>query len=654
MTTLGTRGSRPRRAGGLAAGRGTPRTAASRTRTGAGRVRPAGTRSPRRATVRASRAATPQRARSMASAAYGRVMGHSPALRNARSSNRLRAVLVMYLILTLALGWRLLDIQVRSAPLYREMARKQTERAVALPAERGKLYDRTGEPLAVSLPTATIVANPRQLAQLEGKVAPADVAVALAPVLGTGAAELEERLRRDKGFVYLARQESREVGDAVAALNLPGIHVLDEPRRAYPAGALASQILGFAGTDHKGLSGLERQYDTLLAGLPGRMVEQRAPQGLQISSAPRVGEHPVAGTDLVLTLDREIQATTERLLAEAVEAHKAEGATGVVIDVETGEILAMAGMPSYDPSDIGSAEGYARRNRVVTDAYEPGSVNKLVTAAAALEEGVIGPKEKMKIGSAVTVGGKTFSDSYSPERGTLGDIIRDSSNVGTIKLAQELGPDRLHDYLLRFGFGRATALAFPGETDGLLADPSQWSGTSLPTIAIGQGVSGSLLQVAQLYATVARGGVYRDPVLVRGSVDSDGALAPAAEAESHRVVSQDTADTLKEMLADVVEDGTGVNAAVPGYRVAGKTGTAQKPSEDGAGYEPGAYVGTFVGFAPVERPEVVVAIAIDKPRKGYYGGTTAAPVFSELLRFTLGHRRVPPTDDAAGPGEPHV
>jgi cell division protein FtsI (penicillin-binding protein 3) len=555
-------------------------------------------------------------------------------------------VLAVYLIITLALGWRLVDIQVRSAPHYRELARRQTERDLEVPAERGKLYDRTGEPLAVSLPTATIVANPRQLDDAEAAVDPAAVAARLATVLDVDERELKAQLRRDKGFVYLARQQPRAIGDQVVALNLPGVQVLDEPRRTYPAGPLAAQVVGFAGTDHKGLSGLERQYDTLLAGRPGHMLEQRAPQGLAISSAPRIGEPPIAGTDLVLTIDREIQATTERLLTEAVSRHKAKGASGVVLDVETGEILAMASMPGYQPDKIGSASSYARRNRVVTDAYEPGSVNKIVTAAAALEEGVVRPRQKMKIGSAVTVGGKTFSDDHSPARGSLADIIRDSSNVGTIKLAQKLGPKRLHGYLRRFGFGHATALAFPGETDGILAHPSQWSGTSLPTIAIGQGISVSLLQVAQTYATVARGGVYRDPVLVRGSVSSDGELDPAADPVTRRVISQQTAQALSRMLVGVVKDGTGTSAALSDYRVAGKTGTAQKPAEDRPGYEPGAYVGTFVGFAPAERPEVVVAIAVDEPRRGYYGGTTAAPVFHELMQFTLGHRRIPPPDGA--------
>ncbi len=556
-------------------------------------------------------------------------------------------MLAAYLIVTLALGWRLVDIQVLSAPLYREKARKQTERDLELPAERGKVYDRTGEPLAISLPTATIVANPRQIAEAGDKVDVGELARTLSGVLREPVDEIEALLRKDRGFVYLARQEPHDLGVRVAALDLPGVQVLDEPKRTYPAGPLGSQIIGFAGTDNVGLSGLERQYDSLLAGLPGRMVAQRAPQGLEISSAPRIGEPPVAGTDLVLTLDSEVQATTERQLARAVKRYKAKGASAVVIDVDTNEILAMASLPNYEPRRIGTAPAYARRNRVVTDAYEPGSVNKAVTAAAALEEGVITPRTSMKIGSSYTVAGKTFTDTHGIARGTLADIIRESSNIGSIKLAERVGPEKLHDYLVRFGYGRATALAFPGETDGLLADPEDWSGTRLPTVAIGHGVAASLLQVAQVYATIARGGVYRDPVLVRGTVGSDGTLVPAAAGESRRAVSQRTATVLSRMLVDVVDDGTGTRAAVPGYQVAGKTGTAQKPREGRPGYEPGAYVGSFVGYAPADRPEVVIAVSVDEPRTTYYGGSTAAPLFSEIMTFTLGHRRVPPSDPEA-------
>ncbi|HEX6254588.1 MAG TPA: penicillin-binding protein 2 [Euzebyales bacterium] len=576
-------------------------------------------------------------------------------MRDARSSRRLRTALALYLVITLALGWRLVDIQVLSAPAYREMARRQTERDLELPAERGKVYDRTGEPLALSLPTATIVANPRQIADAGDKVDVAGIARSLSRLLPVATDEVEAQLRQDRGFVYIARQQPYELGDRVAELDLVGIQVFDEPRRTYPAGPLAAQIVGFAGTDNVGLSGLERQYDALLAGMPGRMVAQRAPQGLEISSAPRIGELPVAGTDLVLTLDSEVQATTERLLATGVKTYRAKGASAVVIDVETSEILAMASLPTYEAERIGSASEYARRNRAVTDAFEPGSVNKAVTVAAALEEGLVRPRTRLQIGATHTVGGKTFTDSHAVGRATVAEIVRDSSNIGSIKLAQRLGPERLHAYLRRFGYGRATALAFPGETDGLLADVDGWSGTSLPTIAIGHGVAASLLQVAQVYATIARSGVAVDPVLVRGTVGSDGELQPAAPPERRRVVSSRTARRLSKMLADVVADGTGTNAAVPGYEVAGKTGTALKPREGAPGYRAGVYISSFVGYAPADRPEVVVAVSVDEPRRGQYGGATAAPLFSELMRFTLGHRRVPPSEpDALDPDGPDV
>ncbi len=639
-----------------AAGRSSTTTRRSASRSGAphGRSRAAGratagSRS-RSATGRTTTRRTAGRSPTLRTGARGAAPRRAPArtqpaVRNARSSRRLRVVLLTYLAITLALGWRLIDIQVLSAPTYRERARAQTERELALPAERGKVYDRTGEPLAISLPTATVVANPKQIADAEREVDVDAMARQLSAILSVPTAELAEQLRQeDRGFVYLARQQPHELGEHVEELGLAGISVLDEPRRQYPAGALASQIVGFAGTDNVGLSGLERQYDTLLAGMPGRMVAQHAPQGLEISSSPRVGEPPVAGTDLVLTLDSEVQATTERLLADAVKQTKAQGASAVVLDVRTGDILSMASLPNYDPAAIGDASGYERRNRVVTDAYEPGSVNKAITAAAALEEGVVTPKTKVRIGSSHTVAGKTFTDSHATDRAALPEIIQYSSNIGTIKLAQRLGPDRLHEYLERFGYGHATALAFPGETDGMLADVDDWSGTSLPTMAIGHGVSASLLQVAQVYATIARGGEYRDPVLVRGTVGADGELQPAAAGERRRVVSERTAALVSRMLVRVVDDGTGTNAQVAGYQVAGKTGTAQKPAEDRAGYEPGAYVGSFAGFAPADRPEVVVAVAVDEPKAGYYGGTVAAPVFADLMRFTLGHRRVPPSE----------
>ncbi len=463
--------------------------------------------------------------------------------------------------------------------------------------------------------------------------------------------DLTETLSQDAAFVYLARQLPREVGAEVQALNLPGVAILEEARRVYPAGSLAAQVVGFAGIDGDGLAGMELGLESTLAGRAGTMRLEQAPQGLEISSAPREVLPPVPGDDVVLTLDREIQATTERVLANAVRGFNAQAGSAVVLDVESGQVLAMASVPDFDPGALADSDADARRNRALTDVYEPGSVNKVITASAALEEGLAEPDEVFGVPLGYRIGDKTFTDSHPPEKSkmTFREIIERSSNVGTIRIAERVGPERLYGYLRKFGYGKTTGSGFPGESPGLLAPPDQWSATSLPTISIGQGVSASLLQVASVFQTIAAGGERIEPTLLRGTVGEDGRLYAAPESERRRVVSEQTADALAQMLRGVVEDeyGTCPLCAVPGYRVGGKTGTAQKASETVRGYEDGSYVGSFVGFAPVEDPAIVVGVMIDEPRPVYYGGLTAGPTFAEIMEFALNHRRVPPSDPQA-------
>ncbi len=554
-------------------------------------------------------------------------------------------LLLSYLVLTGLMGWRLVSVQVVSAAEYRDLADRQVQRTVELPPTRGKLYDRSGEPLAMSLSAATIYANPRELR--EGGVDPTFIAAELAPLLDSSLEELMEALTSDTGFTYLARQVPRRVGQRVEAAKLAGVGVLAEPTRVYPAPGLASQVIGFAGVDNIGLEGLELSQDELLAGTPGRLSLERAPQGLEIAHGGRELEPPVPGTDLVLTLDRQIQATTESTLTDAVDRYGALGGSAVVMDTDTGEILAMASTPGFDPSNPRAADPYDRRNRAVTDIFEPGSVNKVIAAAAAMEEGKVWPDEVFTVPDTWQVGPKEFKDSspHETESMTFSEIIAKSSNVGTIQVAQRLEPAVFHDYLTAFGMGRATGLGFPGESRGLLRDPADWWVTDQPAMAIGQSVSSSLLQMAGVFETIASGGEWVQPSLVRGAVGADGRLRPAAEAERSRVVSTETAQTLSRMLVGVITDGTGELAAVPGYEVAGKTGTAQKPSEDG-GYQEGAYIATFAGFAPADDPALVVAVMLDDPTP-YYGGLTAAPVFSEIMEFALGHERVAPSDPGA-------
>ncbi len=559
---------------------------------------------------------------------------------------------MIYLLAFGAVGHRLVSVQVVHAEDYARLGELQRNRTIELPAKRGRIYDRNGDVLATSVDAATVYADPRAYRGQERSdgllVPPAAeagaVARALAPVLGREPAEIEERLRRDAHFVYLARQLPWDVGQRIREMGLPGIGILTEPRRVYPATALASQVVGFTGVDGEGLSGLEVAHEQVLAGEPGTLALELAPGGLTIAAGQRQLVPPEDGTDLVLTLDREIQHVAERAAARAVQEHAAKGAGVVVMDVATGDVLAMASVPSYDPNEPGTSDPAARRLRPVTDMFEPGSIQKALTAAAAVEEGIAGPGTTFHVGPGLRVGGKTFTDTHRRPAGpmTLAQIVEESSNVGTIILAQQLGPQRLHRYLEAFGYGRTLAVGFPGESAGSVPPPDQWSATSLPTIAIGYGVAVTLLQAAATYATLANDGAAVQPRLVRGTVGDDGRLVPGAPGGSQQVVSERTAALVRDMLTRVVdgERGTGRRAAVPGYSVGGKTGTARKPLEGARGYS-SEYIASFVGFAPAGDPRLVVAVMVDEPSP-IYGGLVAAPVFSEVMGFALAHRRVPP------------
>jgi cell division protein FtsI (penicillin-binding protein 3) len=476
--------------------------------------------------------------------------------------------------------------------------------------------------------------------------------------VGRESSELVDEMTKDRSFVYLGRQLDRQVGKRVSAMNLEGVGVLDAPRRLHPADGLAAQVLGFAGIDQTGLSGLEAEYDGVLAGEPGQLRRERAPGGLTISAAPRQIREPVPGSDVVLSLDRELQYTAERVLAKAVKKYSALGGSAVVMDVATGEVLAMDSTPRFEPGQTGSVSDYARRNRAVTDTFEPGSVNKAITASAALEEGVVSADETLVVPDSVKIAWKTFTDSHDhpTEPMSFSEIIAQSSNIGTIKVARRLGQQRLHDYMAACGYGEPTGLDFPGETAGLLPPVSDWTTTSLPTMAIGQGVSASLLQVAGVFTTIARDGEWISPTLAKGRVGPDGELHPTGPPQRRRVVSPSTAQTVRSMLVGVVEgeNGTGERARIPGYQLAGKTGTAQKPRVDAPGYKPGAFMASFVGLAPAARLELVTAVSLDEPSP-IYGGVTAAPAFSEIMGFALRHRGVtpaPPPDSPDGFGVP--
>ena len=569
---------------------------------------------------------------------------------------RIRWLLGIYGLLIAVVFAQLISIQVVDADDYADRSVRQRERTITLPAVRGRIYDRDGDVLATSVDGATVYADPRAYRPTEtpdgtpvpAAAAAADVAAALAPILGRDVADLTERLEQDAHFVYLGRQLDWSVGEEVEALDLPGVAVLAEPKRTYPGSALAAQVVGFTGIDGDGLQGLEAQYDGVLRGKPGTLLLERAPGGLDISTGIRELRPSQVGTDLVLTLDRDVQHAAEVAAASAVDEFEANAATVVVLEVATGDVLAMASSPGYDPNARIQDDQDAWRNRAITDVFEPGSTQKALTIAAAIEEGIVTAETDVEVPGHIRVASSTFRELSPTGEPTLtvGDIMERSSNVGTIRIAQELGDQRLDHYLRAFGYGSPTGSGFPGEASGMLMPPEDWWPTSLPTIAIGHGVAVTLLQLAGSYATLASDGRSVAPRVVLGTVGDDGRLKPVAARSGEQIVSPSTAHQVQGLLERAVtgDRGTGSLAAVPGYMVAGKTGTARKPATDGSGYSD-QYVATFAGFAPVHDPQIVVAVMVDEPNP-FYGGIVAAPVFSEVMEAALIARRVAPDGSA--------
>jgi cell division protein FtsI (penicillin-binding protein 3) len=546
----------------------------------------------------------------------------------------------LFVLLALSLGTvavRLVMLRVGDADQFEALARDQRVREITIPAERGTIYDRDRNDLAISLPARAVYANPALVDS------PDRVAERLGAVLDEPARLIRDGLTSRDSFVYLARKVDLEVAERIRKMHLPGIGLLDEIKRYYPGEELASQVLGFVGVDDVGLAGIELQYEDLLSGRPGKLVIEQDPQGRTIPQGERRSVMPVPGRDVVLTIDRDLQFQAQRALEGAVRANGARGGTVIVMRPQTGEILAMATAPTFDANEFDQAPSHLTRNRSVTDVYEPGSVNKVITISAALEEGLVDLGRTYSIPDSWRVADKLFHDSHPHPTMpmTVTDILAQSSNVGTIQIAQRLGAERLDDYLRAYGFGRSTGVGFPGEADGILMHAEDWWGTSMGTIPIGQGIAVTPLQMASVYATIANGGVRVPPRLVRGTLGPDGRLEPAPGSEPRRVVSERTARHVAGMLAQAVRSGTGQEAQIPGYWVAGKTGTARKPLEDSLGYSD-QYVASFIGFVPARHPQLVVAAIIDEPTT-VYGGIAAAPLFREVVRFALAHLRIPPS-----------
>ena len=552
------------------------------------------------------------------------------------ANRRIRLLLAVFAIVFGATLLRAIWLQGVRAQSLGRMAASQHRQTVDVAANRGTIYDSTGVQLAVGEQAMTVYADPLQIRD------PTKVAPVIARVLKLDPKQVYERISdRSHGFVYVERKADATRAARLQRLHITGLGFYPEESRFYPQHSIAAQVLGYAGVDNHGLSGLELTLDRPLAGQAGRETLVRDPFGHVLDSIVSKTAHD--GSDVSLTIDHNIQAEAEQVLRQTVQRWHAKDGTAIVLDPHTGAVLAMAVAPTYDANSFPTVPRDAQRNRAITDTYEPGSTFKLVTVAGALSTGIVTPQEKFTLPYEIQVADRRIHD--AEPRGTetmsVAKILAKSSNVGAITLAELLGKNRLASWISRFGFGHPTGIDFPGESQGIVLPVDKWSGSTIGNVPIGQGIAVTPMQMASAYAAIANGGVWTRPHLV----DRVGNGLPKPVFR-RRVVTRWIARELTSMLQNVVLDGTGTLAQIPGYHVAGKTGTAAKPDPRG-GYSTSKYVASFVGFAPATRPRVVVLVTVDEPQGAIWGGVVAAPAFKEIAQQTLQYLSAPPDAPAS-------
>ena len=551
-------------------------------------------------------------------------------MKAAATNRRITVLAAAFLALLAATLVRAIWIQVVKGPEYAAMALRQHRETVVVPASRGTIVDRNGEPLAIGKLSTTVYANPRQIDDAR------DVTLVAAKQLGVDPTTLYPTLKdRSKGFVYVARKADPRKAKILEAKDFAGLGFYPEELRFYPQGPVASQVIGYAGLDNKGLEGLERSLESTLAGTPGSQTIVKDPFGRALDVVETKPEKP--GRSVRLTIDREVQANAEEILQDTVRRWGARAATAIVMDPHTGEIYAMATAPRFNANRFPTTRADRRRNRAVTDTYEPGSTFKLVTVAAALQDRVVTPQTSFMLAPTIQVADRVIHDSHprGTERLTVRQIVEQSSNIGAITIAERLGAGRLASWVDRFGFGSKTGIDFPGESPGFALPLDQWSGSTIGTVPIGHGIAVTPIQMARGYSAIANGGVLVRPHLV-DRIDGK----TVGMTRGRRVVSKHVSEQMMSMLRGVVLEGTGTEAAIPGYTVAGKTGTAAKIDPDGT-YSTSRYVASFVGMVPASKPKLVIMVMVDEPHGQIYGGEVAAPAFKDIARFNLQHFEIP-------------
>ncbi len=560
---------------------------------------------------------------------------------------RIRLATAVALLLFAVIGTRLVQLQLTDAPAYAAAGLKERLNSVDLPAPRGSILDRTGAVLAHSVEARFVAADPPLVTD------PAKTAALLSPLLGIAQSDLLGPLEKKKHdidgtpvhFVWLARGVDVDRAQQIQDLKLPGIIIDRDERRDVPGDDLAANLIGFTGTDLVGLAGIEARYDKVLRGKDGKLtyevgqgeLRKPIPGGYQLLTPAQ------PGSSLELTIDRDVQFMTQRILSEKMSSQNADWAAAIVLDVHTGEVIAQASYPTYSAKNPFASNPADRGDMATGAVVDPGSIHKAIVLSAALQEGVVTPSTMIPIGPTIQKGDETYHDTHPFPEGThisLAGLMAFSSNVATIKVASMLGAQKLYQYQCAFGLGQATGIGIPGESSGLVQPPANWSGTSYGSVPIGMGVSVTPLQMAAVYAAIANDGVYVQPHLIKETIQPNGTVIPADAPQSHRVISPESAAALREIMEAVttVPGATGLNAALPGYRIAGKTGTG-KQVKDGK-YTAGD-VASFIGMAPADQPRYVIAVFAHTPGGG--GGAVAGPAFRDMMGYTLRHFQVPPT-----------
>ncbi len=555
------------------------------------------------------------------------------------SSNKRRSIFLTTIISLgfIAIVIRLANIMLIDHEHFTAKARLQQVKKEIIPVKRGIIFDRRGRELAINIDTESLFTDSAKVLSAE------DVASTLSKALNKRHDYILKKINANKRFIWVERKISLEQANKIKELKLQGIGFVPEPKRFYPKGSLASHVIGFVNIDSEGLEGVEKKYNKHLSAKSEEAFVYRDAKGNVLSEG---SDKEIKGNNVVLTIDEGLQYILEKNIETAVSEWKAASATAIMMDPHTGEVLAMTSRPNFDPNYPAGVNANSRRNRAITDCYEPGSTFKIIVGVAALEEGAVKPESKFDCSSGyIEVGGRKIKDVHKNGVLTFREVIQKSSNVGSIKIGLNLGKEKVHDYIRRFGFGQKTGIDLIGEVSGWVRPPEKWSGMSIGAISIGYEIVVTPIQVLRAYSAIANGGFLVKPHIVSEIISNDGKLLYKSLPETNRVISDKTANVFREILTTVTEEGgTAKSAAIEGNQVAGKTGTARQIDQKTKTYSREKYISSFVGFVPADNPKIAMIVVVHEPRGAIYGGVVAGPVFKKIADESLSYLNIPRDD----------